>query len=118
MKAKYETCIGTDIVVIGRDPEMADVDNPRGNIHGYAAYVMISDVSGRRWVHTKTYTNRWENEARLAAAPFLHAVDTHINSGQDVRLEFWREVDPVYGSDAYQAQGTEQATIQWEREQF
>jgi hypothetical protein len=113
----FTVCIGADIVVVGRDPEMADIDNPNGYRYGYSAYVVLEDQNGRRWIHSKKFVKRWEDDAMAAAAPFLHAVQVHLDAGGEIRFEFWTETDPAYGSIAYQSQGTEQYRALLERQQ-
>lgn len=39
---------GTDLVVVGTNPEMADYSNPRGEIIRSAAYVYATDAAGNR----------------------------------------------------------------------
>lgn len=113
---KLTVCAGTDIVVIGQDPEMADYSNPRGDIHGHCAYVVVDAPNGRRWVHRKTFTSRWEDDALALIAPLLHSIESHLVAGGTIREEFWTETDPAYGSEAYVNGGYEAQRAYQERQ--
>jgi hypothetical protein len=99
----------TDIVVVGRNPEMADYDNPRGDVHGFASYVRAADAAGNtRMLFVKTAL--FEAEA-LEPAEALARVLTKrlINFGKlPVGFERWEPGRPVYGSDAYLEYGADE----------
>jgi hypothetical protein len=114
---KNSLFVAADIVVMGRNPEMADITNPHGDIHGFSAYVVIEDNAGNRWAHNEKFVNRWEDEAKGKAEILLLSIQVHVKRGGSVRLEYWTEIDPAYGSEAYAAQGTEQKRAQLEREE-
>lgn len=95
----------TDLVVIGTNPEMADYDNPRGEIIGYAAYVYADSVSGdRRRLFVKTA--HWESEVLPQAERMAAALNARLAAGRlPVAFDRWDEARPAYGSDAYVAYG-------------
>lgn len=70
--------VRTELEVVDRDLEMADIDNPNGDIIREIAYLYCEAPNGSRWV-----------VARL---------------GEEVRPEAlgWLQIDPAYGSEAYQ----------------
>lgn len=97
----------SDIVVIGVNPEMADLDNPRGEIYGYAAYVYAEDSKGYRcrlWVAT----DRSDKVAVEKAEVFATALRARLESGRlPVAFNRWEETRPCYGSVAYEERGFE-----------
>ena len=96
----------SDVVVIDRDPEMADYSNPRGEIHGFASFVYAEDVHGNRrrlWVHS----SRIEKEAMQLAESLALSLQVRLNSlGKlPVGWDNWQDARPAYGSIAYQQYG-------------
>ena len=61
---------------------------------------LVSD-SGRRWEHDHNF-NTAEDAEKLAAK-----VNAALEAGRKLRRKHWLEIDPVYGSDAYDRQGVE-----------
>jgi hypothetical protein len=90
-----------DIVVIGTDPEMADYDNRRGEIHGSAAFVYAEDERGnRRRLLVKTA--RFESDALPQAESMAIALTARLAAGKlPVAFDSWAHARPCYGSDAY-----------------
>jgi hypothetical protein len=92
----------TDIVVIDTDGEHADMDNPRGEIYGHAAYVVAEDEeTGRRFqCHVKTA--RWEDRVRPQAEKMATALNARFKSmgKMPVAFERWEETDANYCSQA------------------
>lgn len=95
----------TDLVVIGTNPEMADYDNPRGEIIGHAAYVYADSANGdRRRLHVKTA--RFESEALPSAERMAEALNARLASGRlPIAFDRWEEARPCYGSRAWQQYG-------------
>lgn len=92
----------TDIVVIGSNPEMADYDNPRGHVYGFAAYVRaVSEHGDTRVLHVAT--ERCERDALAAAEVLAERLNARLhNLGKlPVAFDTWQEGRAVYGSDAY-----------------
>lgn len=107
----------SDILVVGYNPEMADISNPRGEIHGEAFYVVAEAANGRRWAHDHSFiTTAMNGDSGCAArAEALRArIADAYGAGRRLDQNRWREIDPCYGSDAYIAQDIE--FDRWSRE--
>src|SRR4051812_5130372 len=91
-----------DVVVVGVNPEMADYDNPEGNLFGVAYYVVATNEAGDRRCHF-VGSERWAGgpvaaqAARLAAALTARAA----KGSMPVGFAAWADDRPAYGSDAY-----------------
>lgn len=106
--------VRSDLVYVGRDPEMADFDNPRGEIWRERFYVEIITCNcpyeGVRFRHFHGFEKKADAE-RLA--------DRVLNAVLDDRLpnpKHWEFFGYVYGSEAYQSLGGEADLIAWERD--
>jgi hypothetical protein len=101
--------VRTDIVVIDYNSEMADMSNPRGEIHGDADYIIAETPTGRRFAHQTTaltYPNGTTKSDVTCAR--LEELAHHLNTTKPVlNMDHWAEIDPCYGSEAYIAQDTE-----------
>jgi hypothetical protein len=112
-----ELDIRSDIVVTGYNGEMADFDNPRGEIHGFRAYLTITAEDGSRWAHFAHCTKHWEQEAIAEVEKLKARVQAFLDHGaQPLDPACWTPIQPCYGSDAYQSGGWEAETVAWERE--
>jgi len=80
--------------VLYQDPEYADVGNPRGNVYGIRYYVRVTLEDGTRYLHFKGF-----NEADLDNAVTLQVA---VSKRRVIDLKHWVEVDPAYGSKAYE----------------
>jgi hypothetical protein len=99
----------SDLVVVDYTSENADMDNPRGAIYGESWYVVCENRKGRRWASRLSYSNAEEaNERASASADFLA-------QGKRLDQANWFEIDPCYGSEAYQAQGIEAQRCEQDR---
>lgn len=106
----------SDVVVVGQNSEMADYDNPRGEIHGIAAYVVAELENGRRFVSPFGKTARWEENALPAMEKQAAALGVRAASGRlPVAFATWREIQPCYGSQAYVDQDCEAEAAERER---
>lgn len=105
---------GTDIVVIGQNVEMADYDNPRGYVYGFAAYVQAVSPQGETRVLSLGAGN--SEAAMLAEADAqAAALNARLAAGKaPVGFDRWVEGRPVYGSEAYSAYG-QADDVEWER---
>lgn len=104
----------TDLVVLDSDPEFADLDNPRGERVGYAAYVYAQDASGYR---RRLYigSNYMESQVLEPAQRQARALQARRAQGRlPVAFDRWEEARPAYGSPAYEAEG-QWADLEWER---
>lgn len=96
--------VWTDIIVVGYDPEMADMDNPEGARYGYAAYVVAQDGTGNRMRHTQLFIADMEAKAVERARNLLSRIQ---KADRDLDVLCWLDLDPAYGSPAYVAVQTE-----------
>jgi hypothetical protein len=91
----------TDLVVIGSNPEFADVSNPHGDLFGSTAYVVAEDAEGNR-VRLVLKTSPWESEVLPAAERMAAALNARLANGKlPVGFDSWVPTRPAYGSDAY-----------------
>ena len=97
-----------DLVIVGSNPEMADMSNPNGNIAGLAHYIVAETAKGRRFAHNATAITHngyadsditVERLERLAA--YLNATHPPLDA------DCWTEVQASYGSAAYVEGGWE-----------
>jgi hypothetical protein len=102
-----------DVVVLGHNNEMADMDNPNGYEYGYASYVRAENPYGDTWV-MHVATGRFESDVlakALAQADALNArlalgkLPVGFGDGMTGGASRWTRGRPVYGSDAYQDYG-------------
>jgi hypothetical protein len=103
----------TDIVVIGVNPENADYENPRGEIYGYASYVVATSERGeRRRMFVNSGHVAYEKELLQEAEEIAIRLTTRLNSLSKLPVGFdmWEEYFPVYGSPAF----SNQEMIEWE----
>jgi predicted metal-dependent phosphoesterase TrpH len=100
-----------DLVDLGRDEDGSV-------IVGRSFYVVAEDAAGHRWAHAHSFLDhaerydaeeggrywarRWNNEAQDAVAALLARIEAHVAAGGALDADRWVEVDPVYGSAAYQ----------------
>jgi len=84
-------------------------------------YVVIENGAGRRWASYDRFRGArrevdeegWvsfddlREEASAAAEALAEATDQVLASGGKVSLEDWYQIDPAYGSRAYQEDGIE-----------
>ena len=107
---------GTDLVVVGTNPEMADYSNPRGEIIGFTSYVQVNNEYGDTRVLTVS-TSRCESEVLEAAEKLCKAFEARLaNFGKlPVGFDRWVEGRALYGSDAYMDYGQDD-DLQFERD--
>lgn len=107
-----EFAVRCDFVDLGRDSEGEQVV-------GFAFYVVAEDCEGRRWAHDRQFLDRvkaYDAEEGIvywarrdwdlveAAAERLRArIVAHVDAGGELADDCWVEIDPAYGSVAYQA---------------
>lgn len=109
----------SDIVVVGANPEMADYDNPRGELFGVTSYVVAEDADGERVrtpVKTVDHVSR-EAEALAPAEKMAAALRArYLTLGKlPVGFASWTYTFPAYGSAAYQAEEASGELAAWER---
>jgi len=100
--------VRTDIVVIGRDPEMADYNNRDGSIFGYAAYVEASNDYGDTREFFVCSAVR-EDEATAEADELAHRLTVRFESLGKLPVGFaaWHQGRAVYGSEAWAEYGND-----------
>lgn len=104
----------TDMVVVGYNPEMADYDNPRGELYGYVSYCYAESASGDRTC-ISVASGRREADCLPHAERMAEALNARLASGKlPVNFESWESARPAYGSDAYVKYGAAD-DLEWER---
>jgi hypothetical protein len=81
----------SDEVIIGSNPEMADMGNPSGLIYGRVFEVEAISESGRRFIHKLSFEK--EEVAKKLSAK--------VASRGNIDPEHWVEGFEVYGSGAW-----------------
>lgn len=95
--------IREDIVVVGHNGEMAEYDNPRGEVYGRRYYLVAtanmgdkrSNDDGLQWANASTFTDPAKAQA------FADELHEYMNYGGQLNDEFWREIEPMYGTQAW-----------------
>jgi hypothetical protein len=96
-RTRWTISVSSDFVVVGHDPEYAEMDNPQGAIVGERFHLEATNEYGDRRV-AGSFVTPEEAEAAIA-----HAAPVAI----------WAESFPVYGSEAFVAYGEEELQA-WE----
>jgi hypothetical protein len=107
-QSKVTFDIHSEIVVVGRNPEMADIDNPYGHIHGIAYFTVATYPSGLRFrhIHNHEDINKAEDYCeRIQKANFFN-------------LRYWQSFRPVYGSRAYEENMGEELALEKKEEEM
>jgi hypothetical protein len=95
----------SDVVVIGSNPESADMDNPRGSLFGYAVYVVAEASNGERMAHDHTFTASREKDALARGEALLARIQAAVfGHGRDIDPACWTPCEAAYGSNAYVAE--------------
>ena len=90
----------SDLVVVGTNPEAADVTNPRGEIFGLLWYVQGSNEHGDTAELAVISATEPSAIAAVKLATRLNARVTDLKR-LPVGFDLWPEGRPIYGSDAY-----------------
>lgn len=114
-KNATELAVASDLVVVGYNPENADYTNPRGAIHGVAAYVVATCPKGYRWSHQWSSTGVIERDQLARAGIMLDRMRAVLDEGGELDEQYWRPMDPAYGSEAYQIEGVEEERAYMDR---
>ena len=96
--------------------------------HPYIAelyYVVIQYQDGRTFRHKSTFAGavlrvdhedgEYFEDVRESALAEAERLAERVRSKGAVDFQYWDEVDPAYGSEAYVSQGTEAKRVQVER---
>ena len=99
-----------DLVDLGRDEDGSVVE-------GRSFYVVAEDDAGHRWAHSHSFLDHvravdedgvryWARRdlaaVEAAAAALRDRIEAHVAAGGRLDAAHWVEVDPAYGSAAYQ----------------
>lgn len=97
-----------NLVIIGSNPEMADMSNPNGNIEGLAHSIVAETPKGRRFVHNATAITHNGYADSDMTVERLERLSTYLNATHpSLDADCWTEIQPCYGSPAYQEGGWE-----------
>jgi hypothetical protein len=127
-----------DLADVGNNPEMAEMDNPRGLLVGSAHFVVATEADGRRYAHDAvSYTingyavngnpprdaddedmTTFTKDSNGMTVERLERLAAYLNSHQPgLNSTHWTEIQACYGSVAYQRDGWEQVAIDIERDE-
>lgn len=99
-----------DLVDLGRDEDGSVVE-------GRSFYVVAEDDAGHRWAHSHSFLDHvravtedgeryWARrdlaEVEAAVARLRERIIAHVEAGGRLDASHWVEIDPAYGSVAYQ----------------
>ena len=96
-----EFSLSSYLALVGSNPEMADMANPRGEIYAERWVIWAERADGRRWQHERSFSAQHE------AQRLLDRIEAAHRGGRRLNRDHWIEIDPCYGSEAYVAQGIE-----------
>lgn len=115
MKATYNAYVASDLYQAGYSCDG----------HPFIAekyFVLIENAAGRRFRHNKSFGGvevyqceetgetgfkDVRDEVKKIVDDLAAKVNATLAAGKPLTASCWFEVDPAYGSDAYQSQGTE-----------
>ena len=104
--------ITNDIVILGSNPEMADMSNPQGNIEGLSHYIVGEAPDGRRFAHNAAAITHNGNADSDITVERLERLATHLNATHPaLDADCWTEMQAAYGSEAYQRDGWEAVSL-------
>ena len=90
----YDLDVIERTLVVGRNSESADMDNPDGDVFDERYFIVAEAADGSRFIFQHAFMSQDEAERFILTVEPLEAV------GAD-----WEEDDPRYGSEAYQDYG-------------
>jgi len=107
-----------DLVVMYCNPEMADMNNPRGEVYGYRPFVFVTDIMGNRKTMYTGPATRDDGAALKGAEYVAKCLQARWGNYGKLPIRFcdWQDTRPAYGSEAYIAYGAAD-DLAWEREQ-
>ena len=135
--------VKTDLVVVGHNPELADVSNPRGEMVGLGHYIVAECSDGRRFAHSACcYTigggdeivaanyddnpvddyedyhyDSFSVDSGTVTVTGLEDLANYLNTKQPkLNPMRWTEIQACYGSNAYVRDNWEDIAIERERE--
>lgn len=96
-----EFSVFSTLGIIGHNPEMADMTNPRGTIFAPRWQVLATNSKGARWCHNFMF-----NDADRAEK-LCSRIEAAYRAGRKLSVNHWNPMDPVYGSEEYVNSETE-----------
>lgn len=104
LSAVNEVFARVDITVIGHNNELADLDNPRGEVYGYRADLIAEAPDGSRWVYNvRSWTARHQGDCAPAARKQAERLNNLLGEGFSLNPARWNATEPCYGTEAYEA---------------
>jgi hypothetical protein len=111
--AVTEVFARVDIVVIGHNPELADMGNPRGEVYGYRADLIAEAPDGSRWVYNvKSWTARHQDDCAPAAMRQAERLNNLLGEGFTLNPARWDAIEPCFGTEAYEAASADIAALE------
>lgn len=105
----WQAEVRSEIRVAGSDPEMADMDNPRGLIYKEVFFVILTAADGERLAGPIVKGP----DSKLPAA-----IQRSLDRGYDPTTSLaFQPIEPAYGSLAYQRDGIELERLYCERKE-
>lgn len=86
--------IGSELVIVGQNPENADYTNPRGDIIRPKYFVEVTNDHGDRLIH------RWSYDTEEEAVALMYQIE-QLAKRRTLNPDAWGRGRAVYGSDAY-----------------
>jgi len=99
-----------DLVDLGRDEDGSVIE-------GRLFYVVAEDDAGHRWRHSHSFMDHvragdeggaryWKRRnlasVEAAVAALRDRIEAHVAAGNALNADHWEEIDPAYGSAAYE----------------
>jgi hypothetical protein len=100
---KYSIEVRSDLVVVGFNPENADMDRPNGEVIGERFYMHAQDALG----HAKVWG--WFSSAEICERNFVNFAPA---------IEEWSDGRPGYGTPAWEAVGQNGLDADAERDAY
>lgn len=103
--------VTSSIVVVGTNPEMADITNPRGELYGLSFAVRATNERGDTWEkHVVTGSPWQEKELEAQAQKVAAALQVRLDrlSRLPVGFSHWAPGRAVYGSEAWVEYGNDE----------
>ena len=94
------------VEVVDYNPELADIGNPNGEIHGITLYISTEDSEGNRFLNKTSSRILQSNDSHKESLTHyenrIRKMAEWLNVNQpDLEMDNWEESYPVYGSPAY-----------------
>ncbi len=94
--------VRTIVKHVGRNPEMADMSNPRGEVYSDFGQVEATDMDGRVFILVSSYIDLWDLEEEKL--DFLQRLADKVSAAGDIDPALWAFDRWTYGTDGWEAQ--------------